>query len=491
MRICILDDEYDCPAWEAPPDDWRVDPTPFLKAHEFEVVGLTKDIAVPKLTELSRNGFDLFFNLLAGAWDEESPGIEVVQTLERMNVPFTGATSEFYEPSREAMKQVCSAWDIGYPPFVLARGEADVERALDTLRFPLIVKHPSSYSSIDLTRNSRVQTPFGLRLQARRIMAKYGAALIEEFIDGREFTVLVAENPDDLSCPVTYLPMEFTFPPGESFKHSDMKWVDFHEMKEYPVSDQALGDRLRKDSADFFLGIRGASFGRCDLRMDRDGALFMLEINPNCGVYYAPSDAGSADLALLNDPAGHQGFTDLLIRSALARHARRQRGWEVRSTPRNGFSVSAVRPIREGETIVAFEGYPHTLVTRSYVRERWDDRQKEWFRRYAWPMTDQVWVTWSDNPEEWMPINHSCDPNAWLEGLNLVARRAIAQGEEIRVDYATYGNNILAPFDCECGSAECRRRISEDDHLQPFLARYGEHISDFVRVKRATTEPEP
>ena len=43
MRICILDDVYDCPAWEAAPDDWRVDPTPFMKDHDWTVVGLTKD----------------------------------------------------------------------------------------------------------------------------------------------------------------------------------------------------------------------------------------------------------------------------------------------------------------------------------------------------------------------------------------------------------------------------------------------------------------
>ena len=52
------------------------------------------------------------------------------------------------------------------------------------------------------------------------------------------------------------------------------------------------------------------------------------------------------------------------------------------------------------------------------------------------------------------------------------------------VDYATYGNNLLAPFDCECGSSHCRGRVREDDHLQPFMDRYGSHISDWVRQKR-------
>jgi len=140
MRICVLDDEYDYPAWEAPLEDWRVDPTPFLKEHEWTVEALTKDTAVLRLNQLARKGFDVFFNLCAGAWDEESPGIEVVQALERLNVPFTGATSEFYEPSRESMKRVCSAWGIGFPDYVLAKTEEDIDRAADTLPFPLIVK---------------------------------------------------------------------------------------------------------------------------------------------------------------------------------------------------------------------------------------------------------------------------------------------------------------------------------------------------------------
>jgi D-alanine-D-alanine ligase len=484
MRICVLDDVYDCPAWEAPVDDWRVDPTPFLKGHDWAVEGLTKDKGVARLNQLSRKGYDLFFNLCAGAWDEESPGIEVVQTLERLNVPFTGASSEFYEPSREAMKRVCSAWGIGFPDYVHARTEEDITRAADTLRFPLIVKHPSSYSSIDLWKSSRVETTFALRHRTRILMEKYGAALIEEFIEGREFTVLVAENPDDLAHPVTFVPVEFIFPNGESFKHSNMKWKDYNSMKEVPLRDGDLGERLREVSADFFLGIRGSSFGRCDLRMDKEGRLYMLEINPNCGVYYAPSDPGSADLALLNDPAGHQGFTDLLIRAGLARHARLQRGWETLPTPGNGYLVFANRAISEGETIMPFEDTPHTLVTRAWVEERWVGRKMAWFKTHAWPLTDEVWVTWPEDPEDWRPINHSCDPNAWLQGLDLVARRSISPGEEIRVDYATYGNNLLAPFDCVCGAEECRGKIREDDHLQPFMQKYGDHVSDFVRNER-------
>ena len=55
-------------------------------------------------------------------------GIEVIQALEWLDIPFTGATSEFFEPTREAMKRVCRAWGIDTPDYVVARTEEDIER---------------------------------------------------------------------------------------------------------------------------------------------------------------------------------------------------------------------------------------------------------------------------------------------------------------------------------------------------------------------------
>jgi D-alanine-D-alanine ligase len=319
VRICLLTNQ-NLLADPFPADDWPCDPRPFYPDAHWEVECLEKATSVKQVTRRIREDFDLFFNLCDGAADQNTPGIEVVKTLEEHGVAFTGATSEFYEPSRQAMKLACRAEGIDTPDYVLARCEADVELAAHVLRFPMIVKHYSSYSSVDLSRRSRVCSPAGLRQQTRKIVRRHGAALIEEFIEGTECTVLVAENPDDPARPKTYTPVQYRFPEGETFKHSAMKWVDFAKMAALPVDDPMLDARLRDVSARFFLALKGASFGRCDLRVDRSGAVFMLEINPNCGVYYLPKDAGSADLCLTHDPEGHAGFTRQLIRAALHRH---------------------------------------------------------------------------------------------------------------------------------------------------------------------------
>ena len=325
MRICLLTNQ-DLDTVPFPDYDWPCDPRPFLPDDEWHVETLEKETSVRQVKRLVKEGgFDIFFNLCDGAADQDTPGIEVVRTLERLEVPFTGATSAFHEPSRRAMKKACRAGGVPTPDWVLARNEQDVERAAARLNFPLFVKHHCSYSSIDLSRTSKVATPAGLRRQARKIMSRHGAALIEEYVDGIECTVLVAENPDNPNRPTTYTPVQYRFPEGESFKHSDLKWVDFDGMDAFPVADPLLAARLRDVSARFFVAIGGASFGRCDIRVGADGIPQMLEINPNCGVYYPPSAYGGADLCLAHDPAGHAGFTRQLVAAGLRRHARQRR----------------------------------------------------------------------------------------------------------------------------------------------------------------------
>jgi len=123
-------------------------------------------------------------------------------------------------------------------------------------------------------------------------------------------------------------------------------------------------------------------------------------------------------------------------------------------------------------------------VSKTHVLEHWNDTRKALFARYAYPITDEVYVMWSSDPEQWKPINHSCDPNAWLDGLNLTARRRIAVGEQITMDYGTFCNESLESFACTCGAAECRGVIRGTDYLSPHMERYNGHISDYVRRKK-------
>lgn len=460
------------------------DPSPYLPSHRCSHFPIHKATSVLEITKIAQAEFDVVINLCDGAWDEEGrAGIEVVQTLERLNVPFTGASSDFYDPSRETMKMAAHAVGVKFPAYVKATQVEDAERAIAELYFPMIVKHPQSYGSIGLTRDSRVVEPEALRREVKRMIEQYNGALIEEFIEGREFTVLVAEARDETEIAWALAPIEFCFPPGESFKHFDMKYIDFAEMKAEPVRDTQLAARLCEASQLCFAALNGSGYARLDFRMNANGEIFLLELNPYCTFFLPPDQFGSADWILANDPAGHRGFLEHLICCAYRRAEQRRKPWEIRYRRDVGFGLFANRLIKAGELIEQYEESPHVLASRRHIDLNWYGFKRQWFNQYAYPLTTELYALWSANPEDWRPINHACDPNTWLEGLNLVARRDIAVGEELTMDYATFCGPGMAGFVCECGTTNCRQVITSVDYLLPTIRQsYGANVSEFVRA---------
>ncbi|HET8864105.1 MAG TPA: SET domain-containing protein, partial [Gracilimonas sp.] len=142
----------------------------------------------------------------------------------------------------------------------------------------------------------------------------------------------------------------------------------------------------------------------------------------------------------------------------------------------------ATKDISKDDLIFEHEEQEHHLISRSHVMKTWSEEKKKWFRQYAWPISDEIYVMWSPNPDKWIPINHSCDPNAWLTGLNVTARKSIRAGEEITLDYATFCNEIMEPFSCNCGSDDCREMIKGTDYRSDFVReKYGDHVSAYVK----------
>lgn len=305
MNICVL---YD-PTFEPIIPD-------FFIGYDWELV-LVEQPSYDFLFELSRKKhFDVYFNLCDGALDENRPGLDVIQALETLNLPFTGADSRFYSPTREQMQRVAEIQGIGFARGFRAESLRDLTDA-KKLHYPLMVKHPNSYGSMGMTRESRVETPVQLRIQVERMLNLFGGARVEEFIEGREFTCLIVDNPEDLASPFAYPPGVVVFPKGETFLHTDAKWVELALIKR--VGNARLAARIQEMSKKLFLGLGGVGYGRTDIRMNKDGELFLLEINPNCAILYAPEDQGPADMPISFDPEGHRGFFERIFRSAIIR----------------------------------------------------------------------------------------------------------------------------------------------------------------------------
>lgn len=315
MRVCILTDEVI--------EDF--DPAPYMQGFDWEMVTVT-DPVIDLLRALdARKEFDVYLNLCEGyEYEDESDweyqGIDVVNALEELNLPYTGATPGFFDPTREEMQAAAEAHGVSFAKGYRVTGVEEALELVKNLRYPIMVKHPKSYGSTGMFRESRADTAEQVAAQVERVCAEFGAARMEEFIVGKEYNVLVVDNPDDLDHPIAYPPAELVFPPGEEFWHTDVKWdynvpFDFNR-----VTDPDLIARLHDIAIRMYKAIGGVAYGRCDIRMNEQGELFILEINPNAAIMLTPEEYGPADYMILYDEGGYKLFFERIIKVALMRH---------------------------------------------------------------------------------------------------------------------------------------------------------------------------
>jgi D-alanine-D-alanine ligase len=223
--------------------------------------------------------------------------------------------------------------------------------------------------------------------------------------------------------------------------------------------DGPLDGRLRSAAARIFTGFEGEGYARLDFRANTAGELFFLDINFACSVFYQPGYEGSADYILRFDPAGPAGFLRHIIAEGIERHRRRQPLYQRRGNAISGFGICATRAIRRGEVVFRGEERAQRLVTWRHVERNWPAGQIDVFRRYSIPAGRDLRILWDEDPNQWAPQNHSCDPNTAFDGLNVVALRDIAAREELTLDYAAFGHVEMMPFACACGSEKCRGYI--------------------------------
>lgn len=144
-----------------------------------------------------------------------------------------------------------------------------------------------------------------------------------------------------------------------------------------------------------------------------------------------------------------------------------------------GKAVYARDVIEPGELIAVWSG-------RIVAAEELDELPEE-IRRHTVQVEERLYLA-SYGPDEGPDfINHSCDPNAGLEGqISIVALHRIMPGEEVTIDYAMCDGSAYDEFECACGSPICRGRVTGEDWRNPILwERYAGHFSPYLerRIK--------
>ncbi len=180
------------------------------------------------------------------------------------------------------------------------------------LSFPLIVKSVNEEASLGISQASIVEDDEKLSERVAFIHNSVGSgALIERYVEGREFYVGVIGNGQLQVLPVWELIMDKLPEDAKRIATERVKWSRKYQQKYGITSREA--DNLPEGKTEEIqnlakrvyraLGLSG--YARIDMRMAGDGQLYVLEANPN------PQIAEDEDFADSAKKADYQ-YTELL-----------------------------------------------------------------------------------------------------------------------------------------------------------------------------------
>ncbi len=256
---------------------------------------------------------------------EEIPGVPhseaaVVHALEKRNMVYTGSPPEIIGncENKQYVKQTLAARGLPTPLW----GVYEKASAADWNCFPAIVKPANEHCSLGISSESVVLTRRELERQIRYIHRSFNQpALVEDFIDGREFHVSLIGNGSLLMLP----PVEMDFSECSDIHDRlctyDAKFIPGSRHYEIIASlipatlTEAEYDDLEQTCADCFHAFDCRDYARLDIRL-RNGVFYILDINPN------PDISSDASMACAAEHLGlsYGELGSRLIRLAASRH---------------------------------------------------------------------------------------------------------------------------------------------------------------------------
>lgn len=280
--------------------------------HQVTLLEATPDV----FTWLPKQRIDLAFNITEGLHGSCREA-QVPAFLEMLGIPFTGASALTLALTldKPTAKKIFTYHGVATPRFfTVPPGQAVSAESMATsapgLSFPLFVKPAREGSSIGITPASVVYGEAALAEQVAIVHARYGqAALVEEFLPGREFTVGIVGNAEPDVLPILEINYDAIPPdhgPVYSYKFKQ-EWDDDHLYLCPAPVEPDLAAALREAALAAFRVSRCRDVARVDLRLDANGVPHVLEINPIPGLVPDFSDlprmanaAGWSYAALVN-----------------------------------------------------------------------------------------------------------------------------------------------------------------------------------------------
>ena len=235
---------------------------------------------------LDRLEVDSIFNLFEGFAGSPETEIVVAGMLAALGKPYTGCPAEALSLAldKSRSKAILRSNGLPTPAFQILNPE---NLSLFSLKLPCIVKPASEDASHGISEHSVVTGYEALEVQIKHISELYGGrALVEEYVDGREFNVTVMGNSQPVVLPISEI--VYTLPPGmPRILTFEAKWKpeSLYFKSSSPVCPAAIDETTRQrisgPAAAAFRLLGCTGYARVDFRMGSDLVPQIIEVNPN------------------------------------------------------------------------------------------------------------------------------------------------------------------------------------------------------------------
>jgi D-alanine-D-alanine ligase len=287
--------------------------------HDVRVRGVHDDLRGIRATVQSFTP-QIVFNLLEAFAGVTTFDQNVVSYLELLHLPYTGCNPRGLILARDKAlsKKLLAYHRVPVPDFtVVPLGRRT--KLPRKLGYPLIVKSVFFESSTGISQASVVENDEQLARRVTFIHESLGtAAIVEQFIDGRELYVGVLGNERLDVFPVWE--MSFAGMADNRWKIATerVKWSTRYQKKHGIMTDAAVLDdatvaRIANIAKRTYRALDLSGYARIDIRLDEHGHPFVLEANPNPNLAYGEDFAESAEKGGIS----YEALLDLIIRLGL------------------------------------------------------------------------------------------------------------------------------------------------------------------------------
>ncbi len=295
--------------------------------HAVRQIGIAADLP-SVIAELTIDRPDCVVNFCEGFAGRTAAEAHWAGVLELLGIPYTGSPPECLGLVRDKARLKTLLRGAGLPTAPFVRIDAGETLPRDPLANwldagPLFVKPAAEDASLGIGPESVVTDWSALERQVASVVQRYASALVEPFIDGREFNVAVIALPEPRTLPLAEIEFRASAAIGWPIVTYESKWFSGSDADlATPVLCPAVvePDLARRIEQIVLAAFRVAGcrdYARVDLRLDREGNPLILEVNANND---AGPSAGFA-LALRHARIDYNHFVEKLVETAVCRGA--------------------------------------------------------------------------------------------------------------------------------------------------------------------------